>query len=75
MKTLIKLRDVQKATALSRSSIYCKMNPKDARYDPEFPRPVRIASNSVAWIEQEIQAWIDKRISASRKQHQQGAEA
>lgn len=71
MKTLIKLRDVQRVTALSRSSIYCKMNPKDARYDPTFPRPVRIASNAIAWIEEEVQAWIDARIAASREQHQQ----
>ncbi len=32
----------------------------------EFPRPVRISSRSVAWVESEVSDWILERIN-SRK--------
>ena len=55
---LLKLKEVQKMTGLSRSSIYSYI------YKGLFPSQVKLGERSVAWIDQEITAWIDGRILA-----------
>lgn len=54
-RTLIKLAEVQKRTALSRSSIYVKVAAG------AFPRPVKQGASSV-WVDTEVQAWTDALI-------------
>lgn len=44
---------VQDATGLSRSSIYAGMK------DGTFPRPVRVGKRAVAWLESDIERWIN----------------
>lgn len=58
--TLIRRKEVERLTALSRSRIYALMAAGD------FPRPVRLGEMSVAWYLPEIQSWIAARI-AERK--------
>jgi prophage regulatory protein len=57
---LIRRREVERLTALSRSRIY------DLMKQGAFPRPVALGAMSVAWVESEIQAWIAARIADSR---------
>ena len=66
---IIKRKQVEARTALSRSAIYAKMkrNPKrPGDYDPSFPRPVALGAKAVGWIEEEINAWINTQIERSR---------
>lgn len=73
---MLRLPDVMAITGLSRAAIYAKNNPNDkARFDADFPARIQLSKNAVAWPSDGIQAWIDARIAASRKQHQQGAMA
>lgn len=58
---LLKRREVERLTLLSRSQIYALMK------QGEFPTPIRLSSMSVAWIETEIHGWIANRIADSRK--------
>jgi prophage regulatory protein len=46
-----------KAGFPSNSSLYGAME-RDG-----FPRPIKIGSRSVAWIEEEVDAWIEARIA------------
>ena len=70
---MLRIHELMAKTGLSRTAIYYKQNPKSkGRYDPDFPRPVQLGSNCIAWVESEVDAWLEKRIAA-RKQHQQGA--
>ncbi len=72
---LLRRKQVETRTALSRSSIYAKLrhNPKrPGDYDPTFPRPISLGggngrNSAVAWIEAEIEAWIAAQIEKSRK--------
>jgi prophage regulatory protein len=32
----------------------------------EFPKPVSIGANATAWIEREVDAWVQSKISAAR---------
>jgi prophage regulatory protein len=53
---LIRLREVMAKTGLSRSYVYALAQ------KGQFPTPVKLTERSSAWIESEVQAWIDGRI-------------
>jgi len=56
-QTLLKLPEVLKKTRRGRTAIYT---------DPTFPKPIKISTRNVAWIESEVDAWIAQRIALSR---------
>ena len=45
---LLTLREVTRMTALSRSAVYALMG------QSRFPKPIRIGSRAVRWVEQEV---------------------
>jgi prophage regulatory protein len=51
---LLRWRAVSQLTGMGRSSIY---------RDETFPKPVKIGERMVAWREDEIRDWINRRIS------------
>ena len=55
MPRLLTLREVTAATALSRSAVYAMMA------DSRFPKPIRIGSRAVRWVEQEVVDFIASR--------------
>jgi prophage regulatory protein len=57
---LLRLAHVVEITKLPPSSVYAEMR------DGDFPRPVALSANRVAWIESEVQAWIRDRIEKYR---------
>lgn len=59
--SLIRRKEVERLTALSRSRIY------DLMKQGKFPKPVRLGKMSVAWQETEVREWIASRIADSRK--------
>lgn len=59
---LLRLKQVMVRTGLSRSSIYNKLDAKSPHYDPAFPRQISLGTASVAWVESEIDGWIESRI-------------
>lgn len=54
---LMRLDEVMKATGLGRSSIYKQM------YLGQFPRQVSIGGRAVAWVSDEVGAWVADRIN------------
>jgi prophage regulatory protein len=61
MQIIIRLPNVKARTGLSRSSIYAAVN------RGEFPAPVSLGARAVGWLSSDIDAWIEAKISASRK--------
>ncbi|MFB4410195.1 helix-turn-helix transcriptional regulator [Pantoea sp. ANP04] len=59
---LIRLSTVIERTGYSRSWIYELINQK------QFPQPIKIGSRAVAFIEGEIDEWIEVLISKSRNE-------
>ena len=55
---LLRRREVEIITGLSRSSIYRLMKEGD------FPRPVRVGPTAVRWRESDIEAWMKSRPEA-----------
>jgi len=63
--TILRRRQVEARTGLSRSSIYAKMrrNPRrPSDYDPTFPKPVSVGAKAVGWVEAEVEAWLIAKI-------------
>ena len=62
MPRLLTLREVTAATALSRSSVYALMA------ESRFPKPVRIGTRAVRWVEREVVDFIASRPRAGSDQ-------
>lgn len=54
---------VQQRVGMSRSTLYDRINPKSPRFDPTFPKPIRLGGSSIGWIEHEIQTWLEHRMA------------
>jgi prophage regulatory protein len=68
--TILRRKQVEARTGLSRSSIYARLrhNPKrPGDYDPTFPKPISVGAKAVGWIEAEIDAWLAAQVAKSRK--------
>ncbi|OOH88700.1 hypothetical protein BMT54_08335 [Pasteurellaceae bacterium 15-036681] len=52
----LRLEDVIAKTGLKRSTIYSKIK------SGEFPKSIAISANSVAWLESEINHWIQIKV-------------
>jgi prophage regulatory protein len=59
---ILRRKDVESITGLSRSTIYRKM------HDGSFPQSITLSQNSVGWLELEIQSWIEEKIIARSSQ-------
>ena len=55
---LIRLKEVQHRVGLGRSTIYRWMA------EGEFPQPVPLGGHAVAWVESEVEAWIDLKLAS-----------
>ena len=54
---MIRLPAVMELTGLSKSTIYARAK------DGQFPKPVNLGNSLSAWVEDEVEAWIDARIA------------
>lgn len=62
---ILRRKELEQLSGLSRSTIYDKMNPKSSRYDKDFPKPVKLSLNAVGWFEQDILTWLKTRSVAN----------
>ncbi|MHA1092240.1 helix-turn-helix transcriptional regulator [Enterobacter ludwigii] len=60
-ENLIRLPEVQRRTGYSKAWLYRLMA------DKRFPASIKIGSRAIAFIESEVDEWINERIEASRK--------
>lgn len=59
-KTLIRLPEASRRTGYGKAWIY-KLIAQN-----RFPQPIKIGSRAIAFVESEIDEWVNKRISESR---------
>ena len=59
-KRILRLPDVMKVTGLKGSSLYSAIQRN------EFPKQVSLCVRSVGWNSEEVDAWVEERITASR---------
>lgn len=67
---IIRRKQLEERTGLSRSTIYSRINPKLPTYDPAFPRPIELGQGMknppVGWVESEVDAWLQAQVQKSR---------
>lgn len=61
---VLRLKQVLERVGLSRSTIYDRMNPASPRYDDTFPKPIKIGSSAVGWLESSISQWIESLVDS-----------
>ncbi|MBM0211281.1 AlpA family phage regulatory protein [Pseudomonas syringae pv. maculicola] len=63
---MVRLKQLTERIGLRRSTIYDRMDKLSPRYDPSFPLPIKLGAGAIGWIDSEITAWIEKRMSAKK---------
>lgn len=63
---MLRLAELIKLIGLSRSSIYDRLNPRSKRYDPDFPRPVKL-NRASRWLLSEVEEWIRNKMSSRNR--------
>jgi prophage regulatory protein len=63
-KAFLRMPTVTELFGLSKNAIYDRLNPKSPRHDPSFPKPVKLGSHSVAFVESEVHAYMQSCIEA-----------
>ena len=58
---ILRLPTVKEITGLSRSSIYLRMS------NSEFPQSISLGGRAIAWLETDINQWLDECITASKE--------
>ncbi|HHI2780699.1 TPA: helix-turn-helix transcriptional regulator [Klebsiella pneumoniae] len=59
-QSLIRFSEVQRRTGYSKAWIYRLIS------EHRFPQPIKIGARAIAFVEGEIDQWIDRRIAESR---------
>jgi len=57
---LLRRPEVESLTGLRRSALYQRIAAG------EFPAPIRLTDTAVAWVEDEVVEWVNRRITESR---------
>lgn len=57
-KRLLRIRDVNRITGLSRTHIYRLMKAG------AFPRSISLGPKTTSWLESEVTAWVDAQVAA-----------
>lgn len=55
---LIRLPEVMSRVGLGRSTIYRWMS------EGKFPKPVQLGGHAVAWVEEEVEAWVVNKLNS-----------
>lgn len=63
---MLRMKQLIDYTGLSRSTLYDMMDVKSKRYDPTFPRAIKLTEATVCWLESEVNAWIEHKMLQSR---------
>jgi len=61
-KTLIRMSETMRRTGYGKAWLY-KLISQD-----RFPKPIKIGARSIAFVESEVDDWINLRIEESRKE-------
>ena len=57
VRRFLRRPEVEMVTGLPRSTIYDRMS------EGTFPKPVKLGPKAVGWLEDEIAAWVEAKIS------------
>lgn len=62
-KRILRIKQLSEIIGLARSTIYDYLDPRSPRHDPTFPKPIKLGTSAVGWLETEINQWIGLKIA------------
>ena len=62
-KSILRFSDVCELIGLARSTVYTRLDPKSAYYDPSFPKPFPYGPRLVCFDKASVDEWIQKHIA------------
>ena len=62
---ILRVREVAARLGISRSTVYEKLSVNSPRYDPDFPRPIKLSTAARGWTEQSLIDWVLVRAKAA----------
>lgn len=63
---MLPINVVCERTSLSRTAVYDLRNPNHESHDPTWPAPVELSPRRVAYVESEIELWLNNKIAKGR---------
>ncbi|MDO4997674.1 MAG: AlpA family phage regulatory protein [Neisseria sp.] len=67
-ETFLRIKDVKTLLGFSSDeAIYSRMRENSPRFDPDFPKSIKLGTRATAWLKSEIDAYQAKIIERSRK--------
>ncbi len=60
---LLRATQVCSKLKISKTTLYAKLDQNSKYYDQDFPRQIKIGTNSVGWVEHQVDQWILKKIA------------
>lgn len=64
---ILRIKDLCEKLKLSKPTIYNLMNKNSKYFDEAFPKPIKLTTNSVAWIEEHVDAWIERKMQSNEE--------
>jgi len=59
---ILKIMEVMEILRMGRATIYDRLDKKSPRYDPTFPRPLKLGRNSIGWADVSIYEWLEVKM-------------
>lgn len=60
---ILRIKAVADKLSIGKSTIYDWLNIKSARYDPSFPKTIKLSAKSIGWLSTEVDAWLLTKIT------------
>lgn len=63
---VIRINELAKKLSIGKSTIYDWLNPKSPRYDETFPKPIKLGTATIGWLDCLVDEWL---LSKYAEQH------
>lgn len=63
-RVIVRAKDMRKVTGIPNSTRADKENPQSPRYDPTFPKKIRLGARSTGYFLDEVLVWLEKQRKA-----------
>lgn len=67
MAKIIRMNESAARLGIARSTLYDWKNPLSPRHDSSLPRRVKLGRSAAGFIEEELDAWIDRQKTTEKR--------
>ncbi|UYZ84862.1 AlpA family phage regulatory protein [Entomomonas sp. E2T0] len=64
---ILRIKAVATKLGIGKSTIYDWLDSKSPRYDPSFPKPIKLSVKSIGWLSTAVDTWLLAKVEQSRE--------